>query len=87
MLFEDQYGVGDTVDLGEVAGTVEEVALRVTKVRDANGTLWYIRNGEILRTGNKTQEWGRAVVDVRVAYYANVDDVQAVLLDAAAQGR
>ncbi len=83
MLLEDQYGVGDTVDLGEVSGTVEEVALRVTKVRDGNGTLWYIRNGEILRTGNKTQEWGRAVVDVRVAYWADVDAVRAALLAAA----
>jgi len=83
MLLEDQYGVGDTVDLGEVSGTVEEVALRVTKVRDASGTLWFIRNGEILRTGNKTQEWGRAMVEVRVAYWADVDAVRAALLVAA----
>ncbi|WP_141390579.1 mechanosensitive ion channel family protein [Cellulosimicrobium cellulans] len=83
MLLEDQYGVGDTVDFGEVTGTVEEVALRVTKVRDGNGTLWYVRNGEILRTGNKTQEWGRAVVDVRVAYWADVEAVRAALLAAA----
>ncbi len=83
MLLEDQYGVGDVVDFGEVVGTVEEVALRVTKVRDVGGTLWYVRNGEILRTGNKTQEWGRAVVQVRVAYYADVEEVRAVLLRAA----
>lgn len=83
MLLEDQYGVGDTVDFGEVTGTVEEVALRVTKVRDGNGTLWFVRNGEILRTGNKTQEWGRAVVDVRVAYWADVEAVRAALLAAA----
>ena len=83
MLLEDQYGVGDTVDFGEVTGTVEEVALRVTKVRDANGTLWFVRNGEILRTGNKSQEWGRASVDVRIAYWADVEAVRATLLGAA----
>ncbi|WP_265523107.1 mechanosensitive ion channel family protein [Oerskovia flava] len=82
MLLEDQYGVGDTVDLGEVVGTVEEVALRVTKVRSIDGTLWYIRNGEILRTGNMTQEWARASVDVRVAYHADVDQVREVLRQA-----
>ncbi|WP_216609908.1 mechanosensitive ion channel family protein [Cellulosimicrobium protaetiae] len=83
MLLEDQYGVGDTVDFGEVTGTVEEVALRVTKVRGIDGTLWYVRNGEILRTGNKTQEWGRAMVEVRVAYWADVEEVRATLLAAA----
>ncbi|MBD5787235.1 mechanosensitive ion channel family protein [Cellulosimicrobium terreum] len=79
MLLEDQYGVGDVVDFGEVTGTVEEVALRVTKVRDASGTVWYVRNGEILRTGNMSQEWARASVDVRVAYYADVTAVRAAL--------
>lgn len=83
MLLEDQYGVGDVVDFGEVVGTVEEVALRVTKVRAGDGTLWYVRNGEILRTGNLTQEWGRAVVEVRVAYWADVAQVRSVLLQAA----
>lgn len=87
MLLEDQYGVGDVVDFGEVVGTVEEVALRVTKVRAADGTLWYVRNGEILRTGNLTQEWGRAAVDVRVAYHADVEQVRSVLLQAAEEVR
>ena len=82
MLLEDQYGVGDSVDFGVVAGTVEEVALRVTKVRDADGTLWYIRNGEILRTGNKSQEWGRASAEVHVAYFADLDQVERVLREA-----
>ncbi|SMF51398.1 small conductance mechanosensitive channel [Cellulosimicrobium cellulans J34] len=85
MLLEDQYGVGDTVDFGEVTGTVEEVALRVTKVRDGDGTLWFVRNGEILRTGNKTQEWGRATVDVRVAYWADVETVRGALRAAGEQ--
>lgn len=82
MLLEDQYGVGDSVDFGVVAGTVEEVALRVTKVRDGDGTLWYIRNGEILRTGNKSQEWGRASVEVHVAYFADLAQVERVLREA-----
>ncbi len=55
MILEDQYGVGDVVDLGAASGTVEAVGLRVTRLRDGNGTLWYVRNGEILRVGNKSQ--------------------------------
>jgi small-conductance mechanosensitive channel len=55
MIMEDQYGVGDVVDLGEVVGTVEDVSLRITTLRDANGVTWHVRNGEILRVGNKSQ--------------------------------
>lgn len=56
IVFEDQYGVGDNVDLGEASGVVENVGLRVTQVRDAQGTLWYVRNGEIIRVGNSSQK-------------------------------
>ncbi len=59
MIFEDQYGVGDVVDVGEASGTVEAVSLRVTRLRDVNGTVWYVRNGEILRVGNMSQNWAR----------------------------
>jgi small-conductance mechanosensitive channel len=55
MLIEDQYGVGDTVDVLDVKGVVEKVGLRVTTVRDTSGTLWYLRNGEILKVGNQSQ--------------------------------
>jgi small-conductance mechanosensitive channel len=55
MLVEDQYGVGDKVDVLDVKGVVETVGLRITTVRDANGTIWYLRNGEILKVGNKSQ--------------------------------
>jgi len=79
MLLEDQYGVGDTVDFGVVHGTVEEVALRVTKVRDAAGTLWYLRNGDIARVGNQTQEWANAVVPVVVASDADLGAAQAAV--------
>ena len=55
MLIEDQYGVGDTVEVLEIEGVVEKVGLRVTTVRDGQGTLWYLRNGEILKVGNQSQ--------------------------------
>ena len=56
MLVEDQYGVGDQVDVLDVKGKVETVGLRITTVRDRQGTLWYLRNGEILKVGNKSQK-------------------------------
>ncbi|OLT20152.1 mechanosensitive ion channel protein MscS [Ornithinimicrobium sp. CNJ-824] len=68
MIIEDQYGVGDLVDTGEAVGTVEEVTLRVTRLRDASGVVWFIRNGEIVRIGNKSQGWAVATIDVPVAY-------------------
>ena len=55
MLIEDQYGVGDEVDVLDVKGKVEKVGLRITSVRAADGTLWYLRNGEILKVVNKSQ--------------------------------
>jgi small conductance mechanosensitive channel len=68
MLLEDQYGVGDTVDLGEATGIVETVGLRITTVRDARGVLWYIRNGEIVRVGNKSQGWAMVVIDIPIGF-------------------
>jgi len=80
LLVEDQFGVGDVVDLGSGAsGTVEEVQLRVTQVRALDGTLWYVRNGEILRAGNMSQQWSRAVAEIRVPVDADVDTVRAAL--------
>jgi len=75
MILEDQYGVGDVVDTGEAIGTVEEVSLRVTRLRDGQGVVWYIRNGEIVRIGNKSQGWSTAMVDIPVAYSENLDKV------------
>ena len=74
MLMEDQYGVGDVVDAGPATGTVEGVGLRTTRLRDVNGTLWHIPNGEIRRVGNRSQGWARALVDVAVAYSTDLDD-------------
>ena len=66
MIVEDQYGVGDLVDLGEASGTIEDVGLRVTRLRDPSGQVWYIRNGEIVRVGNQSQGWSTAMVDIPV---------------------
>jgi small-conductance mechanosensitive channel len=83
MIFEDQYGVGDVIDVGEASGTVEAVSLRVTRLRDVNGTVWYVRNGEILRVGNMSQNWARTVLDVAVAYSEDLLRVREVLKDVA----
>ncbi|MGW5053555.1 mechanosensitive ion channel family protein [Actinokineospora sp. NPDC004072] len=79
MLLEDQYGVGDIVDLGEATGTIEAVGLRVTTLRDLNGTVWYVRNGEILRVGNFSQGFAVAVVDLPVGYSADAEQVNDIL--------
>ncbi len=83
MILEDQYGVGDTIDVGEAIGTVEAVGLRTTRVRDVEGTVWYVRNGEIVRVGNKSQGWSRAVLDVPVSYSSDLHRVRAVLKEVA----
>lgn len=83
MIFEDQYGVGDVIDAGEASGTVEAVSLRVTRLRDVDGTVWYVRNGEIIRIGNMSQNWARTVLDVPVAYSEDLHRVRAVLKDVA----
>lgn len=79
IMIEDQYGVGDSVDLGEAIGEVEHVGLRLTQIRDLNGGLWHIRNGEILRVRNDSQEWARSVLDVTVAYHSDLETVYRVL--------
>ena len=68
MLLEDQYGVGDVVDLGDATGVVERVTLRVTQIRDVEGTLWHVPNGEVRRVANLSQQWARVVLDIEVAY-------------------
>jgi small conductance mechanosensitive channel len=83
MIVEDQYGVGDVVDLGEASGTVEAVSLRVTRLRDVNGTVWYVRNGEVIRVGNQSQNWARSVLDVTVDYGEDVARVTRVLKEVA----
>jgi len=72
MLLEDQFGVGDVIDCGEASGVVEGVSLRTTRLRDVEGTVWHVPNGQIVRVGNKSQEWSRALLDVQVAYDTDV---------------
>ena len=79
MILEDQYGVGDLIDTGEAVGSVEEVSLRVTRLRDASGVVWYVRNGEILRVGNHSQGWSTGIVDVSVAYTEDIPRVQELI--------
>jgi moderate conductance mechanosensitive channel len=77
MLVEDQYGVGDIIDAGPATGTVEAITLRITRLRDVEGTVWHIPNGTILRVGNHSQQWARALLDVEVAYGSDIDRVEA----------
>jgi small conductance mechanosensitive channel len=83
MLLEDQYGVGDVVDTGVATGTVEGVSLRTTRIRDADGVVWHVPNGVIARLGNKSQVWSRALVDIAIAYHADVPAAVEVIRDAA----
>lgn len=81
IVFEDQYGVGDWVDVGEANGEVEKVGLRVTELRDVHGTLWFVRNGEIVRVGNYTQDWARALLDLPFSYENDIDKVNKLISD------
>ncbi len=83
MILEDQFGVGDIVDLGEATGTVEAVTMRVTRLRDINGTVWYVPNGSILRVGNQSQNWSQTVLDISVAYHEDLTRVRRVLEEVA----
>jgi small conductance mechanosensitive channel len=79
MMLEDQYGVGDVVDLGPATGTVEAVGLRTTTIRDGNGTVWYVRNGEIMRVGNSSQGFAVAVVDLPLSFGTNLRKANDIL--------
>lgn len=83
IVFEDQFGVGDSVDLGQATGVVESVGLRVTTVRDIEGTVWFVRNGEILRVGNQSQGWSRVVIDVALNYNSDLAKAQDLMRKAA----
>jgi small-conductance mechanosensitive channel len=83
MMFEDQYGVGDVIDVGEATGTVESVGLRTTRLRDVEGVVWYVRNGEIARVGNKSQHYAQVVLDVPLAIGDDLDSAAAAISSAA----
>lgn len=79
MIFEDQLGVGDVVDVGFATGTVEQVALRYTRIRDFSGVVWYVRNGQMQYVANQSQGWTTSFVDIAVPYNANLDQVRTVI--------
>ncbi|MFV2121065.1 mechanosensitive ion channel family protein, partial [Streptomyces sp. Act-28] len=79
MILEDQYGVGDSIDAGVASGEVIEVGLRVTKLRGADGEIWYVRNGEIKRIGNLSQGWATAAVDVTVRPTEDLDALKKLI--------
>jgi small conductance mechanosensitive channel len=83
IILEDQYGVGDVVDLGEASGTVEAVGLRITRLRDVNGVVWYVRNGEVLRVGNRSQGYAQVVIDMPVAHDTDLDLCRRVMQEVA----
>jgi small-conductance mechanosensitive channel len=83
IILEDQYGVGDVVDLGEASGTVEAVGLRSTRLRDAHGVVWYVRNGEVLRVGNKSQGFAQVVIDMPVAHDTDLERCRTVMQEVA----
>ncbi|MGI8684191.1 MAG: mechanosensitive ion channel family protein [Acidimicrobiales bacterium] len=83
ILLEDQYGVGDVINLGDATGTVEDISLRVTRLRATDGTVWFVPNGEIKRVGNTSMEWSRALIDVQVAYESDLAAVTSAIADVA----
>ena len=87
MMLEDQYGVGDVIDFEKAAGTVEAVGLRTTRLRDVNGTVWYVRNGEVVRVGNKSQGFAQVVLDVPIDAAADIETASAAMLAVAQQMR
>ena len=83
MMLEDQYGVGDVIDFEKATGTVEAVGLRSTRLRDVNGTVWYVRNGEVVRVGNMSQGFATVVLDVPIDAWADVSTASAAMLEVA----
>lgn len=85
MLMEDQYGIGDVVDLGEAVGVVEEIALRTTVLRGLDGTVWHVPNGEVRRVGNMSQHYSVALIDIDVAYNADLGKARDLIQSTAMQ--
>lgn len=82
ILLEDQYGIGDIVTIDDqqgIGGSVEAITLRVTRLRDIEGTVWWVPNGEIRRLGNKSQLWARSLLDIPVAYGTDTEHASDVI--------
>lgn len=85
ILLEDQYAVGDIVDLGEATGVVESVTLRTTRLRAVDGIVWHVPNGEIRRVGNMSQHWSRALLDIEVAYDTDIERAKRLIAEVATE--
>lgn len=85
ILIEDQFAVGDIVDLGEATGTVEAVSLRTTRLRSVDGVVWHVPNGEITRVGNMSQHWSRALLDIEVSYETDLAEAKRVIGEVATE--
>jgi small conductance mechanosensitive channel len=83
MLLEDQYGVGDIVEINGTAGTVEDVHLRVTRLRSIDGVVWWVRNGEVTKVGNMSQHWSTALLDISVSYDSDIPTVRRLMAEEA----
>lgn len=79
IIIEDQYGVGDLIELGSSVGMVEKMNLRITQVRSGNGSLITIPNGSVTTVVNHSKEWARAVLEIGIGYNEDPDRIMAML--------
>lgn len=84
ILVEDQYAVGDVITIADITGTVEEIDLRVTRIRAGDGTVWFVPNGEIRKVGNSAKEWARSIVDVIIPNKSDLGAAIAAIAEEAA---
>jgi len=84
LIIEDQFDIGDTLMIGTTSGTVEDLSLRVTRLRGVDGTIWFVPNGEIRTLANQSRGWAEAMIDVPVPAAADPDTVLRATGDAAA---
>ncbi|MGH9306944.1 MAG: mechanosensitive ion channel family protein [Acidimicrobiales bacterium] len=84
IIVEDQYGIGDTITIGDVTGTVEDVNLRVTQIRAVDGKVWYFPNGEVRKVANDSLGWSRVLVDVVLPLGTDIEGAARILAEEAA---
>ncbi len=79
LIIEDQYHIGDVIEVGGTFGTVENMTLRVTNIRDVNGYIHFVPNGEIRVVANRSRDWSRAIIDVGITYDDDLDQALSLL--------
>ena len=75
IILENQYRIGDVINIGSEGGVVEDISLRMTTLRDLNGTVHHIPHGEVTRVSNLTKSWSRVNINIGVSYNANIEKV------------